>query len=415
MIRGADGRTLGYASHSAQDWAPRRDFYAAYRPDEALFAHYRATEDGDFVLDTDTTTDSAAGEVPWHSGAAARDAQGAGHSVVLRRARHGGRRRTPSGKAVSRWSSTGPSSRTSWRRSGTPRGPPAPVVLVACETAKVRGDGGSVATDAAGAVPGRLWYAPDTYVGHARPADGSEGAAGVLGLLADPAARRRGAWVVAGEQPQKTAGGQREEVLGSRETAAAAPAPHETSAPQAVSLSDLIVATLNASPRTATDPAPAETGEPATAGQTVPEPNAPEHTEQTDQTPQTTQTTQTEAAPAAAGTATPPTAVRPLDITYTQDTGGGAVQRQLDAADPDLVRAYVFDTLLKKGYDAVELLLRRLRAMEPAPGYLGQLEADAAEFREATAVPAPLVPKELHFVWLGGDLPRDALQNITRW
>ncbi|MDW4899709.1 glycosyltransferase [Streptomyces californicus] len=414
VIRGADGRTLGYASHSAQDWAPRRDFYAAYRPDEALFAHYRATEDGDFVLDTDTTTDSAAGEVPWHSGAAARDAQepvtplffdahGTEDGVELHLA--GGEPLVIDGAQFAHFLET----------LRDPARPPAPVVLVACETAKVRGDGGSVATDAAGAVPGRLWYAPDTYIGHARPADGSEGAAGVLGLLADPAARRRGAWVVAGEQPQKTAGGQREEVLGSRETAAAAPAPHETSAPQAVSLSDLIVTTLNASPRTATGPAPAETGEPATAGQTVPEPNAPEHTEQTDQTPQTTQTTQTEAAPAAAGTATPPTAVRPLDITYTQDTGGGAVQRQLDAADPDLVRAYVFDTLLKKGYDAVELLLRRLRAMEPAPGYLGQLEADAAEFREATAVPAPLVPKELHFVWLGGDLPRDALQNITRW
>ncbi|MFH8885323.1 glycosyltransferase [Streptomyces californicus] len=411
VIRGADGRTLGYASHSAQDWEPRRDFYAAYRPDEALFAHYRATEDGDFVLDTDTTQDSAAGEVPWHSGAAARDAQepvtpmffdahGTEDGVELHLA--AGEPLVIDGAQFAQFLET----------LRDPARPPAPVVLVACETAKVRGDGGSVATDAAGAVPGRLWYAPDTYVGHARPADGSEGAAGVLGLLADPAARRRGAWVVAGEQPQKTAGGQREEVLGSRETAAAAPAPHETSAPQAVSLSDLIVATLNASPRTATDPAPAETGEPATTGQTVPEPTAPEHTEQT---PQTTQTTQTEAAPASAGTATPPPPARPLDITYTQDTGGGAVQRQLDAADPDLVRAYVFETLLKKGYDAVELLLRRLRAMDPVPDYLGQLEADAAEFREATAVPAPLVPKELHFVWLGGDLPRDALQNITRW
>ncbi|MFJ6490499.1 glycosyltransferase [Streptomyces californicus] len=410
VIRGADGRTLGYASHSAQDWAPRRDFYAAYRADEALFAHYRTTEDGEFVLDTDSTTDSAAGEVPWHTGAAARDAQepvtplffdahGTEDGVELHLA--DGEPLVIDGAQFAHFLET----------LRDPARPPAPVVLVACETAKVRGDGGSVATDAARAVPGRLWYAPDTYVGHARPADGSEGAAGVLGLLADPAARRRGAWVVAGEQPQKTAGGQREGVVGSRDTGAA-PAPHEKPAPQAVSLSDLIVATLNASPRTATDPAPAEAGEPATAGQTVPEPNAPE---QTDQTPQTTQTTQTEAAPASAGTATPPPPARPLDITYTQDTGGGAVQRQLDAADPDLVRAYVFETLLKEGYDAVELVLRRLRAMNPAPDYLERLAADAAEFREATAVPAPPVPKEIHFVWLGGDLPSDALTNITRW
>ncbi|AXE80667.1 hypothetical protein C5746_31020 [Streptomyces atratus] len=65
MIRDTDGRTLGYASHTPRDWVPREAFYAAYRSDEVLFAHYRATEEGGVVLDTDSDTDSPAGELPF--------------------------------------------------------------------------------------------------------------------------------------------------------------------------------------------------------------------------------------------------------------------------------------------------------------------------------------------------------------
>jgi hypothetical protein len=97
-MRDTDDRTLGYASHTPQDWAPREA-----SPDVVGFARFMET---------------------------LRD----------------------------------------------PAQPPAPVVLVACETAKIRsGDGGSVATDAARAIPGRLWYAPDTEVGHAGPSNDSDG------------------------------------------------------------------------------------------------------------------------------------------------------------------------------------------------------------------------------------------------
>ncbi|MEE1805251.1 hypothetical protein, partial [Streptomyces sp. BE133] len=71
-IRDATGEVIGYASHSDRDWAPRNDFYTKYRADEVLFAHYRATEEGGVVLDTDT--DSPAGELPWQA-APARDAK----------------------------------------------------------------------------------------------------------------------------------------------------------------------------------------------------------------------------------------------------------------------------------------------------------------------------------------------------
>ncbi|CAM5471064.1 hypothetical protein SCALM49S_05950 [Streptomyces californicus] len=402
VIRGADGRTLGYASHSAQDWAPRRDFYAAYRADEALFAHYRTTEDGDFVLDTDSTTDSAAGEVPWHSDAAARDARepvtplffdahGTEDGVELTLA--GAKPLVVDGAQLARFIET----------LRDPAQPPAPVVLVACETAKIRGgDGASVALDAARALPGRLWYAPDTEVGHATPSRDAEGASGVLGLLADPIAMRRGAWVVVGE--------------GVETRAVASPTPRAEAERPPRSLADMIFETLNTTSRPATGDAPAEAGETAATGQPVPEQTAPGQAVP-EQTPQTEQTTQAEAAPVAAETQAPPPPERPLGITYTQGAGDQAVKRELDAAEEgaDLVRAYVFDTLLSQGHDAVALLLRRLRAMDPPPGYLAQLENDAAQFAAATTEPALPVPKEVHFVWLGGDLPSAAFENITRW
>ncbi|MFI1190212.1 glycosyltransferase [Streptomyces californicus] len=405
VIRGADGRTLGYASHSAQDWAPRQDFYAAYRSDEALFAHYRTTEDGDFVLDTDAggTTESAAGEVPWRTGAAARDAQepvtplffdahGTEDGVELTLA--GAKPLVVDGAQLARFIET----------LRDPAQPPAPVVLVACETAKMRsGDGGSVALDAARALPGRLWYAPDTEVGHATPSRDAEGATGVLGLLADPVAHRRGAWVVVGE--------------GVETHAVTSPAPRAEAERPSRSLADMIFETLNTTSRPATDhPAPAEAGETAATGQHVPEQTGPEQAVP-EQITETEQTTQTEAAPAAAETQASPPLERPLGITYTQGTGDPMVQRPLDGgpAGVDLVRAYVFDTLMSQGHDAVALLLRRLRAIDPLPGYLAQLERDAAQFAAATAEPALPVPKEVHFVWLGGDLPSDALANVTRW
>ncbi|MFE7043641.1 hypothetical protein ACFU9X_30680 [Streptomyces atratus] len=198
MIRDTDGRTLGYASHTPREWVPREAFYAAYRSDEVLFAHYRATEEGGVVLDTDSDTDSPAGELPWQA-APARDAKepvrplffdahGTEHGIELHVV--GEKPLVVDGARFARFMET----------LRDPAQPPAPVVLVACETAKIRsGDGGSVATDAARAIPGRLWYAPDTEVGHAGPSNGSNGVTGVLGLLADPVTQRRGAWIVAGE------------------------------------------------------------------------------------------------------------------------------------------------------------------------------------------------------------------------
>ncbi|MFH8477099.1 glycosyltransferase, partial [Streptomyces sp. NPDC018000] len=230
-IRDATGEVIGYASHNDRDWAPRNDFYTNYRADEVLFAHYRATEEGGAVLDTDSDTDSPANKVPWQAGAPARDAKepvrplffdahGTENGIELHVV--GERPLVVDGARFARFMET----------LRDPAQPPAPVVLVACETAKIRsGDGGSVATDAARAIPGRLWYAPDTEVGHVRPSNDSDGVRGVLGLLADPVAQRRGAWIVAGE---------------SLETGPAlVPAAREEPVPHTATISDMIFETLN--------------------------------------------------------------------------------------------------------------------------------------------------------------------------
>ncbi|MFC9620580.1 glycosyltransferase [Streptomyces sp. NPDC056930] len=229
-IRDATGEVIGYASHSDRDWAPRNDFYTKYRADEVLFAHYRATEEGGVILDTDSDTDSPAGELPWQA-APARDAKepvrplffdahGTENGIELHVV--GEKPLVVDGARFARFMET----------LRDPAQPPAPVVLVACETAKIRsGDGGSVVTDAARAIPGRLWYAPDTEVGHAGPSNGSDGVTGVLGLLADPVAQHRGAWIVAGE---------------SLETGPAfVPDPRGEPVPHTATLSDVIFETLN--------------------------------------------------------------------------------------------------------------------------------------------------------------------------
>ncbi|MFH8435842.1 glycosyltransferase [Streptomyces sp. NPDC018007] len=379
VIRGADGRTLGYASHSAQDWAPRRDFYAAYRPDEALFAHYRTTENGDFVLDTDSTTDSPAGEVPWRTGAAARDAQepvtplffdahGTEDGVEFPLA--GAQPLVVDGAQLARFIET----------LRDPARPPAPVVLVACETAKIRsGDGSSVALDAARALPGRLWYAPDTEVGHATPSSGSGGASGVLGLLADPVARRRGAWVAAGE--------------GMAADAVTPPAPRAEAERPPLSLADMIFETLNSA-------------SPSSAEQADAAPPAPSDAE----------TGQTEPAPPAQvqAAAVQPALGRPLNITFKEGEGDGATLRELGADDEQGVRAYVITSHVKGDYDAMRLMLHRLGASAPPPPYLEELRALADELMTSSE-PAPPVPTQLHFIWLGKDLPADALKNITAW
>ncbi|MFH8686614.1 glycosyltransferase [Streptomyces anulatus] len=214
-IRDASGEVIGYASHSETDWAPRKDFYANYRADQASYAVYRPEGKGTFAA---VPEDSAVPRtVPWHADAHAAsgtdtaastsnakatgtdvpagrqqapkpiffDAHGSQHGVKLHI--HGELPLVVDGAQFARFMET----------LTDPDQPPAPVVLVACNTAATRStDGGSVVMDAARAVPGRRWYAPDVAVGHVT-GSGAGGTTGVLALLQDPTAGRPGQWVTA--------------------------------------------------------------------------------------------------------------------------------------------------------------------------------------------------------------------------
>ncbi|MFI8817050.1 MULTISPECIES: glycosyltransferase [unclassified Streptomyces] len=377
LIRGADGRTLGFASHTPQDWAPRKEFYATYRSDENLFAHYRTADDGTYVPHTDEASPS--GEVPWQTGASTKEAPNPltplffdAHATVNGIELHvvGEKPLEVDGAQFARFMET----------LRDPAQPPAPVVLVACDTGKPRPtDGGSIASDAAHALPGRLWYAPDVEVGHARPATGAEGATGVLGLLADPVTHHRGRWITAGEALESGP--------------AVAPVPKRADQP-APTYSDMIFEALNTAPQSSTEQGEAQTtsddqapGGPQTE-QTAPVPPQPDHD-------------------AAAEPAPEPS----LDISYRED---GVAPQLLRADDEESVRKYVFTSLARGDYDAVHLLLDRLGASDVPPGYLENLRVQF-DALATDAPPAPPVPREIHFVWLGGDMPTAALTNIFAW
>ncbi|MEE1805534.1 hypothetical protein, partial [Streptomyces sp. BE133] len=198
-IRDATGEVIGYASHSDRDWAPRNDFYTKYRADETSFKVYRTTDDGKFVPVAEEN--ASPNTVPWHTGTNTPAGQRTPNPVFFDA--HGSRDGVKlhiggdlplevDGAQFARFMET----------LTDPDQPPAPVVLVACDTASVRStDGGSVLSDAARAVPGRRWYAPDVAVGHVGPPAGAAagGATGVLALLQDRATGRQGQWVTANQ------------------------------------------------------------------------------------------------------------------------------------------------------------------------------------------------------------------------
>ncbi|WP_189548279.1 hypothetical protein, partial [Streptomyces gelaticus] len=198
-IRDATGKAIGYASHNDQDWAPRKDFYTKYRADETSFKAYRTTDDGKFVPVAED--EASPRTVPWRTGTNAPtgqrtpepvffDAHGSQDGVKLHIA--GELPLEVDGAQFARFMES----------LSDPDQPPAPVVLVACDTASVRStDGGSVVRDAARAVPGRRWYAPDVAVGHVGPPAGAAagGATGVLALLQDRTTGRQGRWLTASE------------------------------------------------------------------------------------------------------------------------------------------------------------------------------------------------------------------------
>ncbi|MFF5422676.1 glycosyltransferase, partial [Streptomyces misionensis] len=238
--------------------------------------------------------------------------------------------------------------------------------------------------DAAHAVPGRLWYAPDVAVGHAKPTTGADVDSGVLGLLSDPVTGRRGRWFTAGEEIEGV-----EEVT---------PAPDQEDQPSASTstsasaYSDMIFEALNFVPPAGAQDTTAQTASPD------PTTNAPEADQQTQQTQQQTGR-QAEPAPVS------------LDIAFRNNDDTEQILRTGDKAE---MQAYLFTAIDKHDVDAVDLLLRRLENSPLPPSHLEDLRSLTGPLLTGTPAP-PEIPRELHFVWIGGDIPAAALTNIADW
>ncbi|MFE0419130.1 TcdA/TcdB catalytic glycosyltransferase domain-containing protein [Streptomyces tendae] len=105
----------------------------------------------------------------------------------------------------------------------------------------------------------------------------------------------------------------------------------------------------------------------------------------------------------------PPVQRAPLGISHPGSTG-----QELDSENESEVREYVFTSLAKGNHEAVEVMLGRLKALSPQPAYLGKLTA-AVEEANMGVGSRPTIPSEVHFIWVGGDIPGPALENIIGW
>ncbi|MFD9561257.1 hypothetical protein [Streptomyces sp. NPDC059994] len=199
-IRDAQGEFLGHASHSADDWARREDFYHRFRTTTDSFRHYRVREGADRATASPDGT-QAEERLPWRPETSGTDtsrpyffdAHGAQDGVVLRLkdAAEPADGTAVSEKVVVDGAQFG-RFLTSLTKGPAERGD---IVLVACKTGQTN-DGSSVVAEAAKAAPGRRLYAPDSDVGHSPAIEGEAPDGGVLALLAR-GEDARGRWVTA--------------------------------------------------------------------------------------------------------------------------------------------------------------------------------------------------------------------------
>lgn len=89
-------------------------------------------------------------------------------------------------------------------------------------------------------------------------------------------------------------------------------------------------------------------------------------------------------------------------------------RRELDSGDEEQVRDYVFTTLGKGNHEAAAHVLSRLRELSPQPAYLDNLQ-QAVDGLSADPGERPKIPAQVHFIWIGGDIPVEALDNVIKW
>ncbi|MFJ3694707.1 TcdA/TcdB catalytic glycosyltransferase domain-containing protein [Streptomyces sp. NPDC090052] len=113
---------------------------------------------------------------------------------------------------------------------------------------------------------------------------------------------------------------------------------------------------------------------------------------------------------AGSGRAAPAVQRAPLGISHAGPSGGA--RQPLDSEDVDNVRDYVFTSLGKGNHEAVDLLLDRLKGLNPPPDYLDDLRKQVEALRPGDG---PEIPSQVHFIWIGGAIPPAALNNILAW
>ncbi|MCX5399519.1 DUF4157 domain-containing protein [Streptomyces sp. NBC_00102] len=114
---------------------------------------------------------------------------------------------------------------------------------------------------------------------------------------------------------------------------------------------------------------------------------------------------------AAASSGTGP-AVQRAPLHVAREGDGATGREAVDSDNQEDVRRFVFDALGKGDHEAVTLVMKRLEALDPQPAYLTNLREVVGEFpaEERLRIP-PLV----HFIWIGGGISREALNNVLAW
>ncbi|MEW2046945.1 DUF4157 domain-containing protein [Streptomyces sp. NPDC005476] len=114
---------------------------------------------------------------------------------------------------------------------------------------------------------------------------------------------------------------------------------------------------------------------------------------------------------AAASSGSEPAVQRaPLHVTHEGDETTGP--QAVDSDNEQDVRRFVFDSILKGSHEAVSLVMNRLEALDPQPAYLANLREVVSQ---APAEERPRIPPLVHFIWIGGGISKDALDNVLAW
>ncbi|GAB7187081.1 hypothetical protein ATKI12_6912 [Kitasatospora sp. Ki12] len=105
-------------------------------------------------------------------------------------------------------------------------------------------------------------------------------------------------------------------------------------------------------------------------------------------------------------------AVQRAPLNLTREGEDGAGRQALDSDQEGEVFEYALTSLAQGNHEAVELLMRRLSAVDPAPAYLDDLRRAIGGNHPEDR---PTIPQEVHFIWIGGPISEAAFNQVVSW